>query len=57
VRTCTQAPEIDGTIVLDGDAAPGDLVRARVTEARVYDLRARVLPDLPDAIDRPPSRA
>jgi len=56
-RTRTQAPEIDGTIVLDGDAAPGDLVRACVTEARVYDLRARVLPDLPDAIDRPPARA
>jgi ribosomal protein S12 methylthiotransferase len=56
-RTRTQAPEIDGTIVLDGDAAPGDLVRARVTEARIYDLRARVLSDLPDAIDRPPGRA
>jgi ribosomal protein S12 methylthiotransferase len=56
-RTRTQAPEIDGTIVLDGDAAPGDLVRARVTEARVYDLRARVVCDLPDAIDRPSDRA
>jgi len=53
-RTRTQAPEIDGVIELDGDAAPGDLVRARVVEARIYDLRARVVPDSSKVIDRPP---
>jgi ribosomal protein S12 methylthiotransferase len=36
-----QAPEIDGTVYLaDGAASPGDLVRARVTQASDYDLAA-----------------
>jgi ribosomal protein S12 methylthiotransferase len=42
-RTRTQAPEIDGVIRLDGPAAPGDLVTARVTGADTYDLRGRVV--------------
>ena len=36
-----QAPEIDGAVYLaDGDAAPGQMVRARVTGAADYDLAA-----------------
>ena len=36
-----QAPGIDGvTYLADGQARPGDLVRARVTQAADYDLAA-----------------
>ena len=36
-----QAPGIDGvTYLADGEAQPGDLVRARVTQAADYDLAA-----------------
>lgn len=44
-RTSRQAPEIDGTIRLRGPAAPGDLVRVRVTGAETYDLVGEVLAD------------
>ena len=37
-RSRDQAPEIDGQITVRGEAAPGDLVRVRVTDAAVYDL-------------------
>jgi ribosomal protein S12 methylthiotransferase len=37
-RTRDQAPEIDGQITVCGEAAAGDLVRVRVTNAEVYDL-------------------
>jgi ribosomal protein S12 methylthiotransferase len=37
-RTSLQAPEIDGMVVLRGDAAPGEFVRARINAARTYDL-------------------
>jgi len=50
-RSRDQAPEIDGAVFLRGDAAPGDLVRAVVTGADTYDLRADVLPS--DAVDTP----
>ena len=39
-RSRDQAPEIDGVVRLRGEAAPGELVRARVTGADIYDLRA-----------------
>jgi ribosomal protein S12 methylthiotransferase len=42
-RTAAQAPEIDGVIRVSGTAAPGDLVRARVTGAATYDLRGEIL--------------
>ncbi|HWP65648.1 MAG TPA: 30S ribosomal protein S12 methylthiotransferase RimO [Candidatus Limnocylindria bacterium] len=42
-RTAAQAPEIDGVIRLRGEAAPGDMVRARVTGAATYDLEGEVL--------------
>jgi ribosomal protein S12 methylthiotransferase len=42
-RAAWQAPEIDGRVHLRADAAPGDLVRARITGADVYDLRASAI--------------
>ena len=40
-RTHREAPEIDGVVRLDGDARPGALVHATVTEAVGPDLLAR----------------
>jgi ribosomal protein S12 methylthiotransferase len=42
-RTAAQAPEIDGVVRLRGTAAPGDVVRARITGASTYDLSGSVL--------------
>jgi ribosomal protein S12 methylthiotransferase len=42
-RTRDQAPEIDGQITVGGEAAAGDLVRVRVTNADVYDLSGVIL--------------
>ena len=41
-RSKWDAPEIDGSVFLNGAAGlkPGDIVRARVTEADDYDLWA-----------------
>jgi ribosomal protein S12 methylthiotransferase len=40
-----QAPEIDGSVYLaDGQAHPGELVRARVTDGADYDLAASLAP-------------
>jgi ribosomal protein S12 methylthiotransferase len=45
-RTATQAPEIDGVIRVRGEAAPGDLVRVRVTGAGTYDLAGEIIPEV-----------
>ena len=38
------APEVDGVVYLvDGEAAPGDLVSVEITEAHPYDLVGRVV--------------
>jgi ribosomal protein S12 methylthiotransferase len=42
-RTATQAPEIDGSVQVRGPGAPGEIVRARIVGADVYDLRADML--------------
>jgi ribosomal protein S12 methylthiotransferase len=43
-RTATQAPEIDGRVILnDGTAATGQFVTAEVTESHDYDLVARIV--------------
>jgi len=43
-RLSTQAPEIDGMILLnDGTASPGAFVTAEITEAHPYDLVARIV--------------
>jgi ribosomal protein S12 methylthiotransferase len=39
-RTPAQAPEIDGMVMLKGDAQPGDFVSAKVERALSYDLHA-----------------
>jgi ribosomal protein S12 methylthiotransferase len=43
-RHAGQAPEIDGSVILnEGDAAPGEFVRAKVLRAHPFDLVARIL--------------
>jgi ribosomal protein S12 methylthiotransferase len=41
-RTSGQAPEIDGSVFLAGDAEAGEFVRARIDKALSYDLHATV---------------
>jgi ribosomal protein S12 methylthiotransferase len=41
-RTAGQAPEIDGSVFLAGDAQPGEFVRARIDKSLSYDLHATV---------------
>jgi ribosomal protein S12 methylthiotransferase len=53
-RLATQAPEIDGQVILnDGIAEPGSFVTCEVTEAHPYDLVARIVwPSGPPATGR-----
>ncbi|MHB8383767.1 MAG: 30S ribosomal protein S12 methylthiotransferase RimO [Candidatus Binataceae bacterium] len=51
-RTSGQAPDIDGSVFLKGDAEPGEFVRARIEKALSYDLHARVAGDSPSEEDR-----
>jgi ribosomal protein S12 methylthiotransferase len=53
-RSSDQAPEIDGVVHLTGDAAPGTLVLAKVTDADTYDLHGEVIG--PAAVDRVAAR-
>jgi len=46
-RLQTQAPEIDGSVILNGKAQPGDWVEARITQALPYDLVAQIERGLP----------
>jgi ribosomal protein S12 methylthiotransferase len=39
-RSYRDAPEVDGLVLLQGTAPPGEFVRARVTQALAYDLVA-----------------
>jgi ribosomal protein S12 methylthiotransferase len=41
-RLQTQAPEIDGLVILKGKAQPGKWVEARITQAKPYDLVAQI---------------
>jgi ribosomal protein S12 methylthiotransferase len=41
-RTSSQAPEIDGMVMLRGEAQPGEFVRARIEKAFSYDLHGEV---------------
>ncbi len=47
-RTSQQAPEIDGVVRVRGVAAPGDVVRVRITGADTYDLIGEISPSLVD---------
>lgn len=40
-RSCRDAPEVDGLVLLKGEPAIGQIVRARVEQALSYDLLAR----------------
>jgi len=42
-RLWSQAPEIDGGVLLRGNATVGDFVRARITSVRDVDLEAQIL--------------
>lgn len=46
-RLQTQAPEIDGSVILKGKARPGDWVEARMIQALPYDLIAQIEKALP----------
>lgn len=46
-RLQTQAPEIDGSVILKGKARPGDWVEARMIQALPYDLIAQIEKVLP----------
>jgi ribosomal protein S12 methylthiotransferase len=37
-RSYRDAPEVDGVVLIEGDAAPGEMVRVRITGALPYDL-------------------
>ncbi len=41
-RMAGQAPEIDGMVILNGSAEPGEFVQARIEKALTYDLHAEV---------------
>ncbi len=41
-RLQTQAPEIDGSVFLNGKAQPGNWVEARITQALPYDLVGQI---------------
>ncbi|MCX6357786.1 MAG: 30S ribosomal protein S12 methylthiotransferase RimO [Candidatus Aureabacteria bacterium] len=54
-RTSGDAPEVDGTVYLRGDAAPGEFVTARILGSLDYDLIGEVRPEpRPDAEHRKP---
>ncbi len=54
-RHAGQAPEIDGKVYLaNGEAKPGELRKAMVTDAADYDLVADLLPREGGGLDRPP---
>jgi len=39
-----QAPDIDGVVYLnEGNAEPGDIVKAEITDASAYDLVGRIV--------------
>ena len=46
-RIQTQAPEIDGSVLLIGEAQPGDWVEVRITRAFPYDLAGKIERTLP----------
>jgi ribosomal protein S12 methylthiotransferase len=44
-RSYRDAPEVDGVVLVNGDVAPGDMVRVRITSAGDYDLEGAAIPD------------
>jgi ribosomal protein S12 methylthiotransferase len=44
-RSYRDAPEIDGYVLMDGEWAVGQMLRARIERAMAYDLQGRVVGD------------
>ena len=44
-RSHADAPEIDGTVFVQGDAKPGEFADVRITGAREYDFMGDTSPD------------
>ncbi len=42
-RSAWEAPDADGWILVRGSAGVGDMIRVRITEADIYDLRGEIL--------------
>jgi ribosomal protein S12 methylthiotransferase len=51
-RTSGQAPDIDGSVFLKGEAEPGEFVRARIEKALSYDLHASIAEVAPGEEER-----
>jgi len=51
-RTPGQAPDIDGSVFLKGEAEPGEFVRARIERALSYDLYASIAEASPSEEER-----
>ena len=52
-RTATQAPEIDGHVVVQGVGAPGEIVPVCIVDADVYDLRGAIVTAVDTAATTP----
>jgi len=48
-RSHADAPEIDGTVFVQGDAKPGEFAEVRITGAREYDLMGETSPCASDS--------
>ena len=42
-RSHVDAPEIDGTVLVNGTSSVGDLIPVRITGAREYDLIGQIV--------------
>ena len=51
-RTYREAPEIDGMVLMPGEAEVGSLIPARIVAAQEYDLIAEFLPKRAQAADQ-----
>jgi len=41
-RSYRDAPEIDGLVLIEGEASPGEIIQVEITEGLVYDLKGRI---------------
>jgi ribosomal protein S12 methylthiotransferase len=55
-RSYRDAPEVDGLVLIEGYAPPGEIVPVRITDALEYDLRGTLLDDSACAARSRPDR-
>jgi ribosomal protein S12 methylthiotransferase len=55
-RSYRDAPEVDGVVLIEGDAAPGEMLSVRVTGALPYDLTAVLENETAGEALRPPRK-